>query len=207
MERMIDNNIEDEANEREIRRIRRRELSEHLPFHCGQLMRYDEIENGDVLDRRRLTGTYYCERCYTMQPTYEDVNDDAPAAPEWDDQSRLFSRYTFKVVTGRYKILDNRSNSEPRVRQIATADGEDEARVIVEALNATEQHSTLIAQRERLAQAAQSVVERLKDLPRYLEKNDSLALASITAEALADLAAAIPADVITTSEQEGRTQQ
>lgn len=62
------------------------------------------------------------------------------AGGEASEQSQLFPRYSFAVVTGRYKILDNRSDSEPRVQQIATADGEDEARVIVQALNASEQH-------------------------------------------------------------------
>lgn len=69
-----------------------------------------------------------------------------PRAGE-SEQSKLFSRYTFAVVTGRYKILDNRSDGPARTTQIATADGEDEARLIVQALN---QHATLVEQRDRL---------------------------------------------------------
>lgn len=59
------------------------------------------------------------------------------------EQSQLFSRYTFAVVTGRYKILDNRSDGPVRIAQIATADGEVEARTIVRALNNHEQNERL----------------------------------------------------------------
>lgn len=66
------------------------------------------------------------------------------------------------------------------------------------------QHTTLVEQRDLLVRAAKNVVERLQDLPRFLEKNDSQALATITAECLADLAVAIPADnALATVEQGG----
>lgn len=80
--------------------------------------------------------------------TLGQSSDESPASRAGDSkQSKLFSRYTFAVVTGRYKILDNRSEGPTRITQIATADGEDEARLIIQALN---QHATLIEQRERL---------------------------------------------------------
>ena len=56
----------------------------------------------------------------------------------------------------------------------------------------------LIEEHERLTVAASRVVERLQDLPRFLEKNGTQALADITAECLADLAVAIPAPRATT---------
>lgn len=46
---------------------------DNVRIHCGQSMRYDAIADGDVFDNQRLTGTYYCERCSTMQPTYETI--------------------------------------------------------------------------------------------------------------------------------------
>lgn len=49
-------------------------------MHCGQPMRYDGIENGDIFNGLQLTGTYYCERCCTMQPTYKLVSEHQPAA-------------------------------------------------------------------------------------------------------------------------------
>lgn len=74
-----------------------------------------------------------------------DLNDGKPLTemrPENSsvEQSQLFPRYSFAVVTGRYKILDNRS-SRLTTNQIATADGEEEARLIVTALN---QYDSLI---------------------------------------------------------------
>lgn len=80
--------------------------------------------------------------------TEHDDEPPAPRAGERNTQSQLFPRYSFAIVTGRYKILDNRAGS--KFPQIATADGEDEARTIVHALNAAEQHTALVAQRERL---------------------------------------------------------
>lgn len=41
--------------------------------HCGQPMRYEAIADGDVFDGQKLTGTFYCERCQTMNPTYVRV--------------------------------------------------------------------------------------------------------------------------------------
>lgn len=73
-------------------------------------------------------------------------------------QSGLFPRYSFAVVTGRYKILDNRSDGPVRITQIATADGEGEARAIIQALN---QHHSLLAERERLRTAAQAALDNL----------------------------------------------
>ena len=55
------------------------------------------------------------------------------------------------------------------------------------------QHAALVEQRDRLVTAAKNVVERLQDLPRFLEKNGTDTLARMTAECLADLAVAIPA--------------
>jgi len=40
---------------------------------CNQPMRYDRIDDGAIFNDQRLTGTYYCERCCTMRPTYEPV--------------------------------------------------------------------------------------------------------------------------------------
>lgn len=136
-------------------------------------------------------------------------------------QSDLFPRYTFKVVTGRYKVIDNRSDSEPKVRQIATADGEDEARMIIEALNATERHdtptaperaddgvnrylkseikhlleenATLIAQRERLLAAIRKFVD-------YYDGANAARLGNGQARRSLDEFR----EAITTSEQEGR---
>lgn len=99
-------------------------------------------------------------------PSYEQPRPEQGSETSITKQSDLFPRYTFTVVTGRYKIIDNRSDSEPRVRQIATADGEDEARIVVRALNAAEQHSTLIAQRERLLEVARSALRALQDVRR-----------------------------------------
>lgn len=56
-------------------------------------------------------------------------------------------RYGFVVFTGRYKILDYHKADG---QQIATADGEEEARTIVRALNASNAYAALVAQRERL---------------------------------------------------------
>lgn len=111
---------------------------------------------------------------------------DAPAAPE-RGASTWHKEYTY----GRGYRINDSLGCVAEVREEALTD------LIITEHN---QYSTLIAQREHLMRAAQSVVERLKDLPRFLEKNDSSALASIVAESLADLAAAIP--VLTTIEQE-----
>jgi hypothetical protein len=48
-------------------------MSTELRIHCNQGMRYDVIVDGDVVDGQQLTGTYYCERCSTMQSTYAPV--------------------------------------------------------------------------------------------------------------------------------------
>lgn len=86
----------------------------------------------------------------------------APRAGERDTQSQLFPRYSFAIVTGRYKILDNRSEGPTRITQIATADGEDEARTIVHALNAAEQHATLIEQRQWLIETLRDEITALE---------------------------------------------
>lgn len=68
---------------------------------------------------------------------------------------RAGERYGFVVFTGRHKILDY---YKPSGQQIATADGEAEARTIVRALNAANQHATLVEQRERLLEALREYV-------------------------------------------------
>lgn len=74
----------------------------------------------------------------------------------------------------------------------------DEAQAIMRSV--VDNHNTyrsLSAERERLIVAASRVIERLQDLPRFLEKNGTQTLADTTAECLADLAAAIPAPLTT----------
>lgn len=117
---------------------------------------------------------------------------DHDAVADQNEQSRLFPRYSFAVVTGRYKILDNRSDSPTRITQIATADGEDEARTIVGALNAIEQHAALVAERERLVEVSRAAMHALRS---YQYGNSSLDLA----EEIADFIER----TLTTSEQEG----
>ena len=68
---------------------------------------------------------------------------------------RAGERYNFVIFTGRYKILDY---YKPDGQQIATADGKEEARTIVRALNAAEQHTTLVEQRDRLLQIARDAL-------------------------------------------------
>lgn len=198
-----DDTIEDKANEREIRRIRQATRARYYTDHHGA----HEFVTHCVCGIRSRTGL--CEHT---------EHNDAPAAPERGDAISVplaTEQNVWRVV----KTIPERPTSDA-VLQISNDDGlrlpwhrQELLEVIAryangypkaaKALNEyKQQHSTLIAQQERLIQAAQSVVERLRDLPRYLEKNDSAALASITAEALADLAAAIPAKAITTSEQE-----
>lgn len=63
------------------------------------------------------------------------------------------------------------------------------------------QHSTLVAQQDRLSLAAYRAVTRMADLSRWLEKNDARVLGEIVAECLADLSVAIPAEQVTTIEQ------
>lgn len=69
---------------------------------------------------------------------------------------RAGERYGFVIFTGRFKVLDYHKADG---QQMATADGEDEARIIVRALNATKQHATLVEQRERLLQIARDALQ------------------------------------------------
>lgn len=112
-----------------------------------------------------------------------------------EKQSDLFPRYSFAVVTGRYKILDNRSNGPVKITQIATADGEQEARTIVNALNAdvqflanrAEELSSLLAgmttERDGLREALRHLRKTWLDLKSQLaqveKERDELRRANI----------------------------
>lgn len=48
-------------------------MSTELRIHCNQSMRFEVVSDGHIMDGQRLTGTYYCEHCSTMQPTYAPV--------------------------------------------------------------------------------------------------------------------------------------
>ena len=88
-------------------------------------------------------------------------------------------RYGFVIFTGRYEILDYHKADG---QQIATADGEDEARTIVRALNASNAYAALVAQREKSLEALRGVRLMLKselkfyrDEPWARRVNDVLA--------------------------------
>lgn len=84
--------------------------------------------------------------------------------------SRAGERYGFVVFTGRYKILDY---YKPNGQQIATADGEEEARLIIQVLN---QHATLSEQRERLLNTLKELGLYAAGLEMMLNKHEGDAL-------------------------------
>lgn len=113
----------------------------------------------------------YCRR------GHKDASEQ-PASATGREQSQLFPRYSFAVVTGRYKILDNRSDGPVRIAQIATADGEQEARTIVNALNAQAEtvatpvykHSDLQGMLDQIAEAYRDQHAQLTSLREQNER-------------------------------------
>lgn len=115
--------------------------------HCNQSMRYDVISNGDIFDGQRLVGTYYCERCSTMQPVYEAVNNNEPPAPRAGERERW---QVLQTALG-----ESRSVFDSQKRLIANVISGDLAHQIATEHN---QHATLVAQREQLLVAVRKFV-------------------------------------------------
>lgn len=109
--------------------------------HCDRPMRYDKISNGDVFNGQRLTGTYYCERCCTMQPTYETANDLPAAASERGKWEYVETRYGAEARAGQFNI---------RLHWTGLADIGDTRATIRQIVTEHNHHSTLVKQRERL---------------------------------------------------------
>ena len=107
------------------------------PIFIGKLLHCDSCK-----ETLRYTGTRWQYEpfeglCNSAKCKTEHDHDEPPAP-------RAGERYGFVVFTGRFKVLDyHKANGQ----QMATADGEEEARIIVRALNAAEQHATLVEQR------------------------------------------------------------
>lgn len=96
-------------------------------------------------------------------------------------------RYGFVVFTGRYKILDYH---KPDGQQIATADGEDEARTIVRALNAYSATDKMRAALEAITRIAGNLSDEQVENVNGVNDARSRALMVTTARQIAQNALA-----------------
>jgi hypothetical protein len=143
---------------------------------CNQPMRYDRINDGAILNDQRLTGTYYCERCSTMRPTYESVGN-----TEHNERLRKLSKsMSYSCWTGTHTECEKADRACEHHETQPAPDTSEEWRVQAmpthgwRVVDATEQEIVADVYREEDARqivsdhnAVPSLVAALNDLIEY----------------------------------------